>query len=60
MRDENRVGLMEWEGKFLRDIDGVGGMMVYENMGVGVKRFVGGDKKGREGLMKMWGLYCFE
>ena len=35
-------------------------MMVYDNMRVAVKSFVGGDKKPTEALMKMSGFYCFE
>ena len=35
-------------------------MMVYDNMRVAVKNFVGGDKKPTEAQMKMSGFYCFE
>ena len=35
-------------------------MMVYDNMRVAVKSFVGGDKKPTEALMKMSDFYCFE
>ena len=38
---------------FFRDIHGVPAMMVYDNMRVAVKSFVGGDKKPTEALMKM-------
>ena len=36
-----------------QDIHGVPAMMVYDNMRVAVKSFVGGDKKPTEALMKM-------
>ena len=39
---------------------GVPAMMVYDNMRVAIKSFVGGDKKPTEALMKMSGFYCFE
>ena len=45
---------------FFRDVHGVPAMMVYDNMRVAVKNFVGGDKKPTEALMKMSGFYCFE
>ena len=51
---------MESNRNFLRDIHGVHAMMVYDNMRVSVKSFVGGDKKPKEALMKMSGFYCFE
>ncbi len=51
---------MESHRNFFRDIHGVPAMMVYDNMRVAVKSFVGGDKKPTEALMKMSGFYCFE
>ena len=45
---------------FFRDVHGVPAMMVYDNMRVAVKNFVGGDKKPTEALMKMSGFYCVE
>ncbi len=48
---------MESHRNFFRDIHGVPAMMVYDNMRVAVKSFVGGDKKATEALMKMSGFY---
>lgn len=57
-----RIRLPSWNPTvtFFRDIHGVPAMMVYDNMRVAVKSFVGGDKKPTEALMKMSGFYCFE
>ena len=59
-RHQNTLAFMESHRNFFRDIHGVPAMMVYDNMRVAVKSFVGGDKKPTEALMKMSGFYCFE
>ena len=59
-RHQNTLAFMEFHRNFFRDIHGVPAMMVYDNMRVAVKSFVGGDKKPTEALMKMSGFYCFE
>lgn len=59
-RHQNTLAFMESHRNFFRDIHGVPAMMVYDNMRVAVKSFVGGDKKPTEALMKMFGFYCFE
>ena len=59
-RHQNTLTFMESHRNFFRDILGVPAMMVYDNMRVAVKSFVGGDKKPTEALMKMSGFYCFE
>ena len=59
-RHQNTLAFMEFHRNFFRDIHGVPPMMVYDNMRVAVKSFVGGDKKPTEALMKMSGFYCFE
>ena len=57
---QDTLAFMESHRNFFRDIHGVPAMMVYDNMRVAVKSFVGGDKKPTEALMKMSGFYCFE
>ncbi len=59
-RHQNTLAFMESHRNFFRDIHGVPAMMVYDNMRVAVKDFVGGEKKPTEALMKMSGFYCFE
>lgn len=59
-RHQNTLAFMESHRNFFRDIHGVPAMMVYNNMRVAVKSFVGGGKKPTEALMKMSGFYCFE
>ncbi len=43
-RHQNTLAFMESHRNFFRDIHGVPAMMVYDNMRVAVKSFVGGDK----------------
>lgn len=59
-RHQNMLAFMESHRNFFRDIKGVPGMMVYDNMRVAVKSFVGGEKTPTESLMKMAGYYCFQ
>ena len=59
-RHQNTLAFMESHRNFFRDIHGVPAMMVYDNLRVAVKSFVGEDKKPTEALMKMSGFYCFE
>ena len=47
-RHQNTLAFMESHRNFFRDIHGVPAMMVYDNMRVAVKSFVGGDKKPTE------------
>ena len=57
-RHQNTLAFMEFHRNFFRDIHDVSAMMIYNNMHVAVKSFVGGDKKPTEALMKMSGFYC--
>ena len=57
-RHQNMLAFMESHRNFFRDIHGVPAMMVYDNMRVAVKSFVGGDKKPTEALMKMLNWAC--
>jgi hypothetical protein len=58
-RHQNMLAFMESHRNFFGDIHGVPAMMVYDNMRVAVKDFVGGQKKPTEALMKMSGFYGF-
>lgn len=59
-RHQNTLAFMESHRNFFKDIHGVPAMMVYDNMRVAVKDFVGGERKPTESLMRMSGFYCFE
>ena len=58
-RHQNTLAFMESHRNFFHDIQGVPAMMVYDNMRVAVKGFVGADKMPTEALMKMSGFYGF-
>jgi transposase len=58
-RHQNMLAFMESHRNFFREIQGVPAMLVYDNMRVAIKDFVGGEKKPTESLMKMSGFYCF-
>lgn len=58
-RHQNMLAFMESHRNFFMEIHGVPAMMVYDNMRVAVKDFVGGEKKPTESLMKMSGFYGF-
>lgn len=59
-RHQNMLAFMESHRNFFRDINGVPAMMVYDNMRVAIKEFVGnGEKKPTESLLRMSNFYCF-
>lgn len=59
-RHQNMLAFMESHRNFFRDINGVPAMMVYDNMRVAIKEFVGnGQKKPTESLLRMSNFYCF-
>lgn len=58
-RHQNMLAFMESHRNFFGEIQGVPTMMVYDNMRVAVKDFVGREKNPTESLMKMSGFYCF-
>ncbi|WP_408636475.1 IS21 family transposase [Phocaeicola paurosaccharolyticus] len=59
-RHQNTLAFMESHRNFFRDVNGVPSMMVYDNMRVAIKEFVGpGQKKPTESLLKMSGFYRF-
>lgn len=59
-RHQNMLAFMESHRNFFRDVNGVPSKMVYDNMRVAVKEFVGpGEKKPTESLLKMSGFYRF-
>lgn len=59
-RHQNMLAFMKSHHNFFRDMNGVPCKMVYDNMRVAVKEFVGpGEKKPTESLLKMSGFYRF-
>ena len=59
-RHQNTLAFMESHRSFFRDVDGVPSTMVYDNMRVAIKEFVGPSQKSpTESLLKMSGFYHF-
>lgn len=59
-RHQNTLAFMESHRNFFRDVCGVPATMVYDNMRVAIKEFVGpGQKSPTESLLKMSGFYRF-
>lgn len=59
-RHQNTLAFMESHRNFFRDVEGVPSTMVYDNMRVAIKEFVGpGQKNPTESLLKMSGFYRF-
>lgn len=59
-RHQNTLAFMESHRNFFRDINGVPVSMVYDNMRVAVKSFVGSEKTPTEALVKLSGFYRFK
>lgn len=58
-RHQNTLAFMESHRNFFRDINGVPSLMVYDNMRVAVKSFVGGGKTPTDSLLRMADFYRF-
>ncbi|EKN07539.1 IS21 family transposase [Parabacteroides johnsonii] len=58
-RHQNTLAFMESHRNFFRDINGVPSLMVYDNMRVAVKSFVGGEKTPTDSLLRMADFYRF-
>ena len=58
-RHQDQLAFMESHRNFFRDIDGVPVCMVYDNMRVAVKEFVGTERKITEALASMVSFYGF-
>lgn len=59
-RHQNTLAFMESHRNFFRDVAGVPSTMVYDNMRVAIKEFVGpGQKSPTESLLMMSGFYRF-
>lgn len=58
-RHQNTLAFMESHRNFFRDINGVPSLMVYDNMRVAIKSFVGGEKTPTDSLLRMADFYRF-
>lgn len=58
-RHQNGLAFMESHRNFFRDVKGVPFIMVYDNMRVAIKSFVGG-KTPTETLLRMSAFYCYD
>lgn len=58
-RHQNTLAFMESHRNFFRNIEGVPVSMVYDNMRVAVRSFVGSEKTPTEALLKLSGFYRF-
>ncbi len=56
---QNTLAFMESHRNFFADTRGVPHMMVYDNMRVAIKKFVGHEKHPTDALMRMSNFYCF-
>ena len=59
-RHQNTLAFMESHRNFFCQVKGVPYVMVYDNMRVAVKEFVGTDKKPTEALSRMCAFYRFD
>lgn len=59
-RHQNTLAFMESHRNFFRQVKGVPYVMVYDNMRVAVKDFVGTDKTPTEALSRMCAFYRFD
>lgn len=59
-RHQNTLAFMESHRNFFRQVKGVPHVMVYDNMRVAVKDFVGTDKTPTEALSRMCAFYRFD
>lgn len=56
-RHQNTLAFMESHRNFFREVAGVPTMMVYDNMRVAIKEFVGAEKKPTEALLRLSNFY---
>lgn len=58
-RHQNTLAFMESHRNFFREVGGAPSVMVYDNMRVAIKEFVGAEKKPTEALLRLSNFYCF-
>lgn len=58
-RHQNTLAFMESHRNFFRGVKGVPSMMVYDNMRVAIKEFVGAEKKPTDAMSRMSNFYRF-
>jgi Transposase and inactivated derivatives len=58
-RHQNTLAFMESHRNFFRQVEGVPSMMVYDNMRVAIKEFVGVEKKPTDAMLRMSNFYRF-
>jgi len=58
-RHQNTLAFMESHRNFFRQVKGVPSMMVYDNMRVAIKEFVGAEKKPTDTMLRMSNFYRF-